>query len=220
MKQKLFTSLALGLALTVPSAFATELFPGTSGPATTFGAINGTVLATTSFSGVTGDLNASYTEWVVSDPSNTFCAGCLDFVIQATNNRISNDDVEDITTGNFDNFRTDAGYALTLNGSGGGTVYPEALLQGVSRTANGHTMKWNFTLNAPPDLQPGETTDYLVVETNATRFTSGAVSLQDTNILEGPGYQPTVPEPMSMGLLGGGLTLLGVARWRRSAKKD
>jgi PEP-CTERM motif len=33
------------------------------------------------------------------------------------------------------------------------------------------------------------------------------------------GLPNPVPEPISMGLLGGGLALLGVARWRRSLKK-
>ncbi len=32
--------------------------------------------------------------------------------------------------------------------------------------------------------------------------------------------QTSAPEPMSMGLLGGGLALLGLARWRRSAKQS
>jgi hypothetical protein len=30
----------------------------------------------------------------------------------------------------------------------------------------------------------------------------------------------SVPEPVSMSLLGGGLALLGLARWRKAAKKS
>jgi hypothetical protein len=60
----------------------------------------------------------------------------------------------------------------------------------------------------------------LVIETNATQSAPGFISIQDGLAGSGPGNQPaSAPEPVSMGLLGGGLALLGLARWHRREKK-
>jgi hypothetical protein len=69
------------------------------------------------------------------------------------------------------------------------------------------------------EIQAGETTVQLVIETNAISFTSGFVSAQDGTAGSGVAYQPlaAVPEPASLALVGGGfLTLGGFLRRKRS----
>jgi hypothetical protein len=41
----------------------------------------------------------------------------------------------------------------------------------------------------------------------------------DVSVVQDTFSQTSIPEPVSMGLLGGGLALLGFARWRRSGRK-
>lgn len=211
MTKKLSLFLALGLAVAASSAFANPVPIGSNGVTPdTFGSISGTVLATQTYSATVGDLSASYTEWVLSDPALSLCAGCLDFVIEVTNNdAVGGDDIEHVNLGPFSTYTTDAGYATSLNGTPGGSVNPT----GVSRVVAN-------TVSFAELLGPTQTSSYLVVETNSPTYQAGLldVSIQDTSSINGPGFAPG-PEPMSVALLGGGLALLGgFARLRRSKK--
>ena len=78
----------------------------------------------------------------------------------------------------------------------------------IDRSLNGPVIGFNFP--ASDEVVPGETTVLLVIETNALAYTNGFVSVQDGTAGFGFAYAPTaIPEPSSLALLGGGLTVVG-----------
>ena len=170
-----------------------------------------TLLALTNnpFVGSAGTLSGTIQAAVYSDPLNTFGAGDLDFVYQITNSASSTDSISRVTAINFTGFSTDVGFTATGSGLGNGfvngTVAPE-LVDRQSADVVG------FTFNAPltDAITPGATSTVLVIETNATHFTSGNVSVIDGSVITVPAFSPTaVPEMSSVTLLGLGLVCLG-----------
>jgi PEP-CTERM motif-containing protein len=87
----------------------------------------------------------------------------------------------------------------------------------VDRSANGGVVGFNYAGAA--NLTGTESTQLLVIQTNAMAYMPGLLSVQDSLAANGVGFQPT-PEPISMSLLGGGLALIGFGRWRRNQKKS
>jgi PEP-CTERM motif-containing protein len=77
-------------------------------------------------------------------------------------------------------------------------------------SGNGAVIGFNFD-EFGDEIQPGTTTVWLVIETNAVTFTSGFLSAQDGTAGSGVAFAPlaAVPEPTSMMLVGGGLLALG-----------
>ena len=210
MKRKLLSAFGLGVALTASSAFANTIAPGASAApdlltlgagATSIASVSGTISP--------GTFTANYTETVYADPTNTFCAGCYDFVYSVSNVGATGV-IERITGYSYDTtILTDVGYT-----PGSGTA-PTT----VDRSANGNVVGFNFLGSG--EIAAGTSTDMLIIETNSKSFVSGLISIQDgsagTSVAFGPGPVST-PEPVSMGLLGGGLTFLGLARLRKSKK--
>jgi hypothetical protein len=219
--KKIAMFLAAGLVAGLLPVYGTEISAGQqiSGSGDNFGTMTGLTLeATVSGSGSGHDaaghlLSVSYTDSVYSDPGNVFCARCMDFIITVNNSDVSSDVVEHVTTGSFDSFRTDVGTATSVNG----TTWGSSLPNGIDRTSTGFTL--DFVFDSPGDIQPANATEYLVIETNAPGWTAGNVSIQDDTSINVAGFAPAVPEPMSLGLLGGGLALLGGLGLRRRAKK-
>ena len=88
------------------------------------------------------------------------------------------------------------------------------------RNSVGDVVGFSFT---PPDsakIQPGQTSDVLVISTNATDFTAGDVSVIDGGVSTVASFEPTrpsttVPEPTSLLLVTGGLIGLLAGRLRR-----
>jgi hypothetical protein len=189
-------------------ASATVLTPGTSNAAPdAFSNAGWTLLASTGTQALSsGTFSANATAWVYSDTSNTFCSGCLDFVYQVMRTG-GTDTIERITAGSFAGFSTDVG-SVTLSAG----VTPST----VDRSSAGTVVGFNY--QGASALSGTQGTQLLVIETNATQYTSGLMSVQDQQTVNGVSFAPTtVPEPVSMSLLGGGLAVLGLLRFRRKA---
>ena len=200
----------------VPAAKANTLAPGTSGspdalPVGSFGSAvtvlasidGGTFSATNPFTGLT--ISGTYDAYVLrTDVAGSgLCVGCLDFEIQIDSST-GTENVGRVTTANFAGFTTDVGYnslfTSTDGDNAGSTVQPSS----VDRNGTGTTI--GFTLG-PTGIGPGNSSDILVIETNATSFTTGGISLIDGATANVAGFAPTAPEASSVTLL---LLVLGV----------
>jgi len=232
MKRFLFVSLALvGMMATAPSAHAVLLGPGEGSPIPdAFAAETGVLVATASGAlsntGLGGDIDATYQEWVYREAT-----GFLNFIYQVTVNAGSAS-LEQIAVTNFagfgslaDSTRVDVGVtAVPLVGP------PAALIGGdipnaggtgnvVTRSANGAVVNFQFTGGATGEVAPGEHTVLLTVQTNATVYSSGTITVQDGTSTFTTDLGPTaVPEPSTMALGGlGALGLIGYGLRRRKA---
>ena len=79
-----------------------------------------------------------------------------------------------------------------------------------------------FNYQNVANLTGTQSTQLLVVQTNATNYMGGLMSVQYGQAANGVGFQPAAAtlEPISMSLPGGGLALLGAARLRRNTKLE
>lgn len=213
-------SAVLLLAMCAPGAFGTSLSPGQSaapiGPTIlTDTYVNSTADTFTSanyVSGVSGFSGTLYTEVAFNNVT-----GGYDFLYQFTNNGLSSgtptsiDPIDIMSASNFAGYTTDVYFDPTQNlGALTGTVAPT----GADRTSGtGEVVDFDF--QGAFNVTPGSTSDLLVVETNATSYSSnGNVSLQNTS--SSPlnfAWQPAglaAPEPAEAGVLLGGLFAAGL----------
>ena len=194
---RLFLLLTFTLLL-IPIANASVLGVGGTAPPTP-STPGGTLMATTSGIVATPTFSTDYTTWVFSDPANVWCANCLDFVYQFTNH--GPDVNQRYTMFNFGNFMIDAG----TNPFG---VHDPITVSRSTLNA-GQVISFNFDQFAD-EIQPGTTTVQLVIETDATHFIPGWLSVQDGTASFGAAFQPSViPEPASLVLMGSGLMAVG-----------
>lgn len=124
-----------------------------------------------------------------------------------------------------------AGLGLAANANailllpGSGPVSPLVGNQAAStadRSVDG-VVGFNFLPGLLGKITPGETSDILIVRTNATTFTAGTMGIIDGTAGFAAAFQPSgapplvgpIPEPGTFGLLASGLVaLVGVARKR------
>ena len=197
-----FSTLFLLLVFTlllVPMANASILgVGGTAPPSPLFP--TGTQLAFTSGTVTTPTFSTDYSTWVLRDPTNTWCANCLDFVYQFTNH--GPDVNQRYTMFNFGSFLIDAG----TNPFG----VHDPITVSRSMIGAGQVISFNFD-QFGDEIQPGTTTVQLVIMTNALTFTNGFLSVQDGTAGFGNAFQPQspVPEPTSLMLMGSGLIAVG-----------
>lgn len=192
--QVLFVCLTL-VAL-APLAQATILNPGDFNVAPdVFGpVVGGTIVASISppVTVSASSFTARYSVFVQADPNNVLCPNCLDFIYRFFN------DGPDLngrySMGSFSGFKTDVGF---ITGSG---EVPNT----VDRTAApGSVIGFNYL--GSNQVDPGDSTDGLIIETNATHFAPGLLSLQDMSAVSAASFEPAtaIPEPSSLALFGG-----------------
>ena len=179
-------------ALRVTDVFAAPCADGsTCPPATLTVGASASLLATVSGSVTApGSFTASYRESVFSDPTNEFCNGCLDWVLQVSNSSRSSDTLQRLNISNFAGFIVDIG--VNSNGASGfpspGTAPPTS----VARNTTGKVVTWNF--EGGGEVQPGKTTVRLEAETNALTYQPGLISFQDGGATQAAGFAPAAPK--------------------------
>lgn len=219
-------SLTLLLGFASVSAHASTLngpFPEAQ-PPDTFGACAGcTQLAFVSSPNVlssNGAFTATLDSAVYSDPSNTFCAGCLDFFYQITNSGGSMDNIGRVTAINFTSWMVDAGFSTAGEPADGGTAFPVGTwAPGLVDRNTADSIGFQFS-DIATAIPPGGTSVVLVIETNATAFQSGKAAALDGGTADFNAFEPaspkSAPEPSSILMLvaGFGTLLAGARRFR------
>jgi len=209
----LFTGLSLHANTLAPGGTVSpDVFPFTTPPL--LGHVKGT------FDFDSGALTGSYKEDVLVDPFGVTCAGCLDFAYQISLDPGLSSAIFNLNLALYVGFTTDVGYV-----SGSGDVAPG----NVNRidAIHGGIVGFFFGNAADPLLLPGDSSDILVVATDATAFdTRGGVTIfagPSSDVVSGTIlglFEPAaVPEPSTALLVGIGLAaivVLGKLRIRRS----
>jgi hypothetical protein len=162
----------------------------------------------------------TYSITVYTDPGNVYCAGCYDFVISVQSSG-STDDIQHVTDGPFDPSQVTVGWSAPAGGTACSSTVSTNCYQtpnGVSRTTTGKTVA--FAFNGTANLINTQSTPTLIIETSAKTWSKGSLVISDDvgGTFNGFGDLSGVPEPMSLGLIGGGLALVGMVRWRARRK--
>jgi hypothetical protein len=156
----------------------------------------------------------SVTSLVFADPSEPNLGAATgqpgeDFVYQLSNGANSTDSIDELALSSFAGFTTGVDY---LSNTGTGDLAPATATS--SAAPAGKTIGFNFPV--PGTIAPGSTTDYVIVQTNATSVPmQGTASVIDGGSGSTGAEAPvatvvfTVPEPATFGVLAvvGGMIL-------------
>lgn len=204
----LAASAAFAMVAAAPAAQAIVLDPGTSGSPDLLSLGSGSTLVanTGSLPFSNSAFSGTIDEWVYEDTANTFGSGDLTWVIQVVNSANSSDAMARVTAGNFATFMTDVG-------DNGGANAPSL----VDRDTPGHTI--GFSWAATGGLLAGQTSDLLMIDTNASRFTTGTLAVIDSQTSDLSAYEPSaVPEPPTWAMMLLGFAGLGFVGYRKSRR--
>ncbi len=210
MKKRVFlaASAAFVMVAAAPAAQARVLDPGTSGsPDSLSLGVGSTLVANTGLLSFSNSaFSGTLVESVYKDTNNSFAPGDLTWIIQVTNSPASSDAIGRVTAGNFAGFMTDVG-------DNGGANAPDL----VDRDTPGHTI--GFSWAETGGLVVGDTSDLLLIDTNASRFIPGTLAVINSQTSDLMGFQPSaVPEPATWAMMLIGFAGLGVAGYRGSRK--
>ena len=191
---------AIGVAVSTGTAQATPLPANTPLPGVAVGTgfITGLLVADTGLQNyATPNETGTYRSQVYRE-----AGGTLDFIYMISNDRTSIDSLSSVTMGAFGPFSTNVSYVFET-----GTVAPDT----AARTSSGNVVKFLFNNG----INPGQTADTMIIQTNATTFSAGTYSAQDGYVAQLSGFQPA-PEPMTYMLIGCGLSILGVLKRKKA----
>jgi hypothetical protein len=141
-------------------------------------------------------------------------AGTLDFVYQFTESSTSKVGITSTSGYNFATFTTDVGYVTNGAALPGGIFMTGTVVPGapnyITRSSDGSTITFAFSLSPSTNIGPGVTSSVLMVSTNATKFEAGAGGILASGTYNILGFQPTfVPEPSSLLPLTGLFLIMG-----------
>jgi hypothetical protein len=192
-------AVALAVALVTLSfprhAGAVALTPGDTAAPTIFTGVPGTLLAslvapTTSS---TSTFSGTLTSAVFRNAGLT-----LDFYYQFSNSAASTGAIARLTAISFSGFTTDVGYrtdGATLSGIlfVNGTKPPNSVDR--SSAGAGATVAASFQASDSAKIQPGESSNVVVIRTNATNFSSGNTTIINGGFSTVAAFKPVVPAP-------------------------
>jgi hypothetical protein len=205
-------SITIGLAtvtgLAVLPAHAAVLTPGQTAATDGLATFSGTAIHTETDPFSSGTFVGSLTSTVYQQSN-----GDLDFVYQFTNNNIP--DADPIVA------FTVSGYNYLFANADDQTVASDVSPYQVSRnpvdgSGLNDTINFNFP-NATP-VNPGQTSDLLVIDTTATNWYEGSASLQDSLTANVQAPAP-VPEPATAAILTTGILGLLYRPGRKQSAK-
>jgi hypothetical protein len=150
---------------------------------------------------------------ISGDTSNPY--GGLTFVYRVSNTSINNVDIHRLTVEGFESFLTDVSYQI-------GGQAPSAFDRS---GGSGDVLGFDFAALLGADLDPGEVSSWLVVQTDAEEYKTAQANVIDgsvsTSSVFAPTGEPIPPEATPDGgatamMLGLGVVCLGLLRPRKS----
>lgn len=190
-------------------AFATPVTPGgpTVTATNTITVTNDGVVASTSGTLTALTYTGTFVEYVIRDGSNPYGTDDLTFLISVSNNAGSPNGIEHVSNGDGP-----ASFAILPSVNVG---YLAGSIDGVANKGSDApitidetdygTVEFNFT--GTDAIGAGTGTQYLVIQTGATNYQPGYLSVIDSSTDTVTGFVPAAaaPEPNSLALLGTGL---------------